>query len=44
MRDLIIQILGKGASIVDDPEPDLVIFVAKVIGVGEIDFAKRLAN
>lgn len=44
MRDFIIQLLGKGASIVNDPESDLVIFVAEVIGMGEIDSAKRLSN
>lgn len=40
MRDIVIQLRGKCASIVHDPEPNLVGFQTEVIGVAKVDPAK----
>jgi hypothetical protein len=40
MRDSIVQLFGKGTTIVDDPQPNLVIFRAKVVRVGKVDLAE----
>lgn len=44
MRYLLVQLSRESASVVDDPEPNLVILLAEVIGVREIDLAKRFSN
>jgi hypothetical protein len=44
MRDCVAELFRERTSIVDYPEPDFLIFLAKVICVGKIDVAKCLSN
>lgn len=40
VRYFLVQLSRESASVVDDPEPNLVILLAEVISVREVDLAK----